>query len=75
MDIDEQKTNVINLDDYRGLEEIVRRQFGSEKFVFAVINEEFGTVTSYISPDNSDLESCYLIDSLKETRRLINDDW
>lgn len=58
--------NVVNIFDKKSLETIVQNRVGN-KFVIAVINED-GCQT-YISEELTDMELCYIVDTLDERRR------
>lgn len=58
--------NVINILDKKSVEQIIQDRVGN-KFVIAVIS---GTdCRTYISDDLTDMELCYIVDTLDERRR------
>lgn len=64
-------SNLIQLDDYGSIERMFSRDHNSSKFIFACYPEnKHDSVASYIASNMNDMELCYLIDSLKEMRKI-----
>lgn len=61
--------NVINIDDVRYAEDVVKQRFGAEHVVIAAVlkNGEFQT---FIPTEISDIELVYIIETLKDRRAL-----
>lgn len=58
--------NVVSLNDFKAIEQIVKDRCGS-KFVIAFID---GTdCHTYLSEDLTDMEACYIADTINERRR------
>ena len=58
--------NVINIDEYRPLVDIISTRLGTNNIVLSVIED--GTVTSYIAEELNDIELVYINKTLSERR-------
>ena len=64
--------NVKYLDSNGSLERIFNRDYNSSKFVVACyLDDEHDNLATYISDDFTDMELCYLIQTLQDRREMI----
>jgi len=59
--------NVVNLDDHRAIEDVVKQRIGARHVVFAALHED-GTLHTYIPENVSDIWLCYMIQTLQDRR-------
>lgn len=64
----ENTTNVIPLNSFKRVEQFIEEKCKSSKFVVAYIGED-GSCSSFISPDCSDKDICWMADTINERRR------
>ena len=62
--------SVINIEDFKSITQLIRERLG-DKFILAYIEDE--GVNTYISSGLSDMEICYVADSINKNRRGKND--
>jgi hypothetical protein len=60
-------TKIVELDDYRFLHELIENRFKSKKFALGIYLED-GNLATYFDDDLTDLELCYLIQTLQDRR-------
>lgn len=65
-------SNVVSMDDYKYLEDIVRERLGVKEVIIIGIDEDFQT--SYVGLDISDIDLVYAIQYLKDLRARRVDD-
>jgi len=65
--------DIKSMDDYRDIEDVVKRRFNGEHVVFGVVLKD-GKLLTYIPPDVADITLVYLIQTLKDRRNLIVDE-
>jgi len=58
---------IMKLDDYRSIEEVLRREFKTDKFILATYTAE-GEAITYVNNEISDIGLVYLIQCLKDRR-------
>lgn len=63
-------SKVVNLDDFRALEDLISQRLGTDKIVIAVIDDT-DTVSSYISDSLKDIELVYINKTLSERRDIL----
>tara|TARA_R110000868_G_scaffold411262_1_gene702566 strand:+ start:650 stop:856 length:207 start_codon:yes stop_codon:yes gene_type:complete len=63
--------NIVELDSFQSLENIMERDYKTNKFVVSCYLEN-GNLMSHISDGMTDMELCYLIENLKDRRRAIH---
>lgn len=60
---------VESLDDFRDIGDLIERDSGLKKYIFACFNDD-GTIGTYISTAITEMEMIYLIENLKDRRQL-----
>ena len=63
-------SNLINIDDYLQIEQVVRRDLGTDKFIVSGINED-GNIFSYINPSIEFADLLMIIDILVERKNIM----
>jgi len=58
---------IVHLDSYQALETLMERDYKTDKFIFAMFLDD-SHMSTYISENLNDMELCYLIKILEETR-------
>lgn len=61
-------SNVVTLDDYRAMEDIVKRELQCETVILIGVNKD--EVTTYISNEMRDIDLVYAIQTVKDRRQL-----
>jgi len=62
--------NIFNIEDFKSVQEIIKQRLGS-KFIIAYIDDS--GVNTYISREISDMEACYVADTINQLRKDIAD--
>lgn len=60
-------SNVINMDDYRLLEDIIKQRLGATHVVVSAVLED-GTFSSFVPGELPDIDFVYIIQTLKDRR-------
>lgn len=62
-----ERSNVVSMDDYRAIEDVVKRKLGARNIIFSA-EMESGEILTYLPHDLLDITLVYMIQTFKDRR-------